>query len=187
MALTLTSPAFAPGDEIPARYTADRDNISPPLEWSGVSGDIKSLVLMVEDPDAPDPARPQRTWVHWVLYNIPPSAMSLPEGAREADLPEGTRVGSNDWGRKGWGGPEPPIGRHRYFFRLYALDTELPCLDAQTKEQRSAARRDPRAQHEARMSWAATKTEVERAMAGHVVAEAELMGTYEKRRRDAVA
>jgi Raf kinase inhibitor-like YbhB/YbcL family protein len=187
MALTLTSPAFGLGAEIPARYTADGENISPPLEWSGVTGDAKSLVLIVEDPDAPDPEHPQRTWVHWLLYNIPPGASSLPEGVRDADLPEGTRVGSNDWGRKAWGGPDPAIGQHRYFFRLYALDTELPLLDAQTIEQRRAAQRDPHRPDEARTISAATKLEVERAMAGHVLAEAELMGTYQKGRRHAAA
>lgn len=179
MALTLTSPAFAHGDEIPARYTAEGDDISPPLEWSGVPENARSLVLLVEDPDAPDPARPQRTWVHWILYDIPASATSLPEGARDADLPKGTRVGRNDWGRTAWGGPDPPIGRHRYFFRLYALDTELAPSHAQTGDPQSAARAA------AHKSWAATKAELERAMAGHVLAEAELMGTYQKRQRRA--
>lgn len=162
MALMLTSPAFIHGHEIPVQYTGDGNDISPPLEWTGVTKDVKSLVLIVEDPDAPDPARPQRTWVHWVLYDIPPSARSLKEGAREADLPEGTRVGRNDWGKRAWGGPAPPIGRHRYFFRLYALDTELRSLPP-----------------------GATKAEVLRAMDGHVLAEAELMGTYERRRHRA--
>jgi Raf kinase inhibitor-like YbhB/YbcL family protein len=178
MALTLTSPAFDHGAEIPARYTSDGENISPPLDWTGVPGDTRSLVLIAEDPDAPDPANPQRTWVHWIVYNLPPATNGLPEGVRDA-LPEGAHLGSNDWNKKAWGGPSPPIGRHRYFFRLYALDVELPSLDAQTREQINTARRD------ARTTWAATKTELLRAMNDHVLAEAELMGTYQKRRRNA--
>jgi Raf kinase inhibitor-like YbhB/YbcL family protein len=163
VAMTLTSPAFAHGEEIPKRYTSDGENIPPPLDVGGIPEGAQSLVLIVEDPDAPDPANPRRTWCHWILCDLPPSTTSLPEGVRDRDLPEGTRVGSNDWGRQRWGGPEPPIGRHRYFFRLYALDTRLS-PGAVTKEQ------------------AATRLEVLRAMEGHVLAEAELMGTYQKRR-----
>jgi Raf kinase inhibitor-like YbhB/YbcL family protein len=156
MALTLTSPAFTNGQEIPVRYTADGDDVSPPLAWTGVAQEAKSLALIVEDPDAPDPAHPRRVWVHWVLYDLPPSTTSLAEGVREAELPKGSHIAANDWGLRAWGGPDPPVGRHRYFFRLYVLDTELP-------------------------GGARTKHEVEQAMAGHVLAQAELMGTYQKR------
>ena len=113
----------------------------------------------MDDPDAPDPKAPRMTWVHWVLYNLPPSARGLPEGVAARDLPAGTKQGTNDWKRTGYGGPCPPIGRHRYFHKLYALDTVLPDLGA------------------------ATKAQVEAAMKGHVVAQAELMGTYQKKGR----
>jgi Raf kinase inhibitor-like YbhB/YbcL family protein len=161
MALTLTSPAFTHGHEIPARYTDDGEDLSPPLAWTGVPREAKSLALIVEDPDAPDPAHPKRIWVHWVVYDIPPSSSSLAEGARDEDLPEGACLAANDWGRQAWGGPAPPIGRHRYFFRLYALDSELP-------------------------PDLAKKADVVRAMDGHVLAEAELMGTYQRAVRRAV-
>jgi Raf kinase inhibitor-like YbhB/YbcL family protein len=128
MSLILTSPAFADGDDIPVKYTCDGDDTSPPLAWSGVPPTALSLALIVEDPDAPDPAAPQRTWVHWVLYDIPPNTDSLKEGVTSSELPPGTLEGLNDWHRTGYGGPCPPIGRHRYFFKLYALDTVLPDL-----------------------------------------------------------
>jgi len=156
MSLTLTSPAFAPGGEIPARYTCEGDDVSPALEWSGVPASAGSLALIVDDPDAPDPKSPKMTWVHWVLYNLPATASGLPEGVDPADLPAGTLQGLNDWKRTGWGGPCPPIGRHRYFFKLYALDVVLPDL------------------HEP------TKAKLEAAMDGHVLVKAELIGTYEK-------
>jgi Raf kinase inhibitor-like YbhB/YbcL family protein len=158
MGLALTSPAFAPGADIPNLFTCEGSDISPPLEWTGVPGGTKSLALIVDDPDAPDPAAPKMTWVHWVLYDIPPSATGLPEGAGPKDLPAGTREGTNDWKRTGYGGPCPPIGRHRYFHKLYALDVVLGGLGTPTK------------------------AEVESARKGHVLAQAELMGTYEKRR-----
>jgi Raf kinase inhibitor-like YbhB/YbcL family protein len=157
MGLALTSPAFAPGGEIPTLFTCEGSDVSPPLEWTGAPDGTKGLVLIVDDPDAPDPAAPKMTWVHWVLYGIPPGAGSLPEGVAPRALPAGTREGLNDWKRTGYGGPCPPIGRHRYFHKLYALDTELPDLGTPTK------------------------AAVEAAMKGHILAEGVLMGTYQKR------
>lgn len=156
MTLTITSTAFTHEGAIPRLYTCQGDDISPPLAWSGVPAGAKSLVLIVDDPDAPDPAKPLRVWVHWVLYNLPPDAKGLAEAILEADLPEGTEGGLNDWERTGYGGPCPPIGRHRYFFKLYALDTVLEGLATPTKKR------------------------VEAAMQGHVLAEAVVMGTYIK-------
>ena len=156
--MKLDSPAFAPKGEIPIRYTCEGDDLSPPLRWSGVPAGAKSLVLVVDDPDAPDPRAPKRTWVHWVLYAIPPSATGIEEGAPADELPAGTRVGKNDWGRTDYGGPCPPIGRHRYFHKLYALDTVLPDLGKPAK------------------------AAVEKAMKGHVLAEAQLVGTYQRGR-----
>lgn len=155
MALQLTSAAFVAGGEIPLRHTCQGEDISPPLAWSGVPASAKSLALIVDDPDAPDPAAPKMVYVHWLLYNIPPSTASLPEAV--ARLPDGTRQGLNDWRRTGYGGPCPPIGRHRYFHKLYALDTVLPDLGTPTK------------------------AALEAAMKGHVIAQAELIGTYQKR------
>lgn len=158
MPLTLTSPAFEHGQPIPRRCTCEGDDISPPLEWAGVPKGTKSLALIIEDPDAPDPAAPKRIWVHWVLYDIPVTASGLPEGAGGRDLPEGCREGLNDWKKDGYGGPCPPTGRHRYFHRLYALDTVLGDLHRPTKAQ------------------------LEQAMNGHTLARAELVGTYKKTR-----
>lgn len=157
--LTLTSTAFTPGGEIPRRYTCEGQDISPPLAWSGVPSGTKSLALIVDDPDAPDPKAPLTTWVHWVLFDLPPEATGLPEAARAETLPPGTKEGKNDWQRTGYGGPCPPIGRHRYFHKLYALDTTLSHL------------RTP------------TKAELEKAMQGHVLAAAALVGTYKKKRK----
>ena len=123
MPFKIESSAFAPDAEIPTRYTGDDEDLSPPLAWSGLPSGTKSLVLIVDDPDAPDPAAPRMVWVHWVLFNIPPSTTGLSEGVRT--LPAGTGEGLNDWKRTGYGGPAPPIGRHRYFFKLYALDEKL--------------------------------------------------------------
>lgn len=156
MTLKLTSTAFADGAAIPAKYTCQGDDISPPLDWSGAPADTQSLVLIVDDPDAPDPAKPQRVWVHWVLYNLPPDSTGLAEGIATSALPAGTGEGLNDWDRTGYGGPCPPIGRHRYFHKLYALDTRLDGLTT------------PR------------KAALEAAMKGHVLAEATLLGTYIK-------
>jgi Raf kinase inhibitor-like YbhB/YbcL family protein len=158
MSLVLTSAAFAAFGAIPALYTCEGRDASPALAWTGVPAATQSLVLIVDDPDAPDPKAPRTTWVHWVLYNLPPSTSGLPEGVATGDLPPGTREGLNNWKRTGYGGPCPPIGRHRYFHKLYALDTLLPDLGA------------------------ATKAEVEAAMKGHVLAQAELVGTYQKQR-----
>jgi Raf kinase inhibitor-like YbhB/YbcL family protein len=157
MTLSITSSAFTNGGDIPATYTCQGKDLAPPLQWTGVPANAKSLVLIVDDPDAPDPDAPRMTWVHWVLYNIPPEAEGLPEGATSSDLPAGTGEGLNDWTRTGYGGPCPPIGRHRYFHKLYALDTLLPDLEKPTK------------------------AAVESAMKGHVIEKAELVGTYQKR------
>jgi Raf kinase inhibitor-like YbhB/YbcL family protein len=154
MALTLTSTAFAHGAAIPKLYTCEGKDVSPPLSWSGLPEGTKSLALIVDDPDAPDPAAPRMTWVHWVMHNIPPEAKGLAEDVK--NLPAGTLEGLNDWKRTGYGGPCPPIGRHRYFFKLYALDTLLPDL----KRPNKAA--------------------LEKAMEGHVLGKAELVGTYQK-------
>lgn len=156
MALTLTSSAFSHDSEIPTRYTCEGDDISPALSWTDVPAGTKSLALIVDDPDAPDPAAPKMTWVHWVLYNVPASASGLPEAVATQSLPAGTKEGLNDWKRTGYGGPCPPIGRHRYFHKLYALDVTLPDMGRPTK------------------------ADLENAMKGHVLAQAELIGTYQK-------
>ena len=148
--MRLSSPAFSDGAEIPRQHTRDGADTSPPLAWSDIPDGARSLALVVDDPDAPDPAAPQRTWVHWVLVDLPPDSGGLAEGVAR---PPG-RVGHNDWKHARWDGPAPPIGRHRYVFKLYALDQPL-ALDRPTK------------------------ADVERAMAGHVLAEAKLVGTYQ--------
>ena len=159
MPLLLTSPAFSHGGEIPKRYTCEGSDVSPPLTWSGVPQGTKSLALVVDDPDAPDPKAPKMTWVHWVLYNLPSTAGALPEAVAPEALPPGTKQGLNDWKRSGYGGPCPPIGRHRYFHKLYALDTVLSGLGSPNKEK------------------------LLKAMEGHVLDQAELVGTYEKSAR----
>jgi Raf kinase inhibitor-like YbhB/YbcL family protein len=159
MALTLVSTAFAQHGAIPAQYTCEGADRSPPLAWSGVPAGAKSLVLIVDDPDAPDPAAPKMTWVHWLLYNLPPECAGLPEAVASAALPAGTLEGVNDWKRSGYGGPCPPIGRHRYFHKLYALDAALPDLGRPSKGR------------------------LEQAMQGHILASAELVGTYQKRKQ----
>jgi Raf kinase inhibitor-like YbhB/YbcL family protein len=156
MALALTSPVFSHNGAIPKIYTCQGKDILPALAWSGLPEGTKSLALIVDDPDAPDPAAPKMTWVHWVLYNIPVSATGLAEAIAPAALPSGTREGTNDWKRNSYGGPCPPIGRHRYFHKLYALDAVLPDLKLPTK------------------------AALEKAMQGHVLAKVELMGTYQK-------
>jgi Raf kinase inhibitor-like YbhB/YbcL family protein len=158
--LRLESASFAHQGVIPVRYTCDGDDLSPALSWRDVPGGTRSLALVVDDPDAPDPAAPQRTWVHWVLYDIPADATGIPEGATAWDMPPGTRQGRNDWGRTGYGGPCPPIGSHRYFHKLYALDVRL-------------GDRGP-----------LDKAALEAAMAGHVLAYAEIYGTYARPRRE---
>ncbi|MGH6661432.1 MAG: YbhB/YbcL family Raf kinase inhibitor-like protein [Rhodospirillales bacterium] len=159
MPLIMKSSAFTDGQEIPRRHTCEGEDVSPPLAWSGAPAGTKSFALIVDDPDAPDPKAPQMTWVHWVLYNLPATAAALPEGVKPAALPVGTREGKNDWKRTGYGGPCPPIGRHRYFHKLYALDAVLADLGT------------------------LGKAELERAIKGHVLARAELVGTYQKKGR----
>ncbi|MCP4661183.1 MAG: YbhB/YbcL family Raf kinase inhibitor-like protein [bacterium] len=154
MSLILSSPSFAHHGEIPARHTCQGQDLSPALSWSGAPEGTQSFALIVDDPDAPDPRAPKMTWVHWVLYNLPADASGLPEAVK--DLPAGTLQGINDWKRTGYGGPCPPIGRHRYFHKLVALDTVLTDLGRPTKAQ------------------------LEKAMEGHVLASAELIGTYQK-------
>ncbi len=156
MNLTLTSSAFVDNGTVPRRYTCEGDDVSPPLSWSGVPARARSLALIVDDPDAPDPAAPKRTWVHWVLYDIPASATGLAEACGPRGGLSAALDGVNDWGRLGYGGPCPPIGRHRYFHKLYALDAVLPDLGRPDKAQLVAA------------------------MKGHVLAEATLIGGYRK-------
>ncbi|MBI3722402.1 YbhB/YbcL family Raf kinase inhibitor-like protein [bacterium] len=158
MALSLTSKAFSQNGSIPALHTSDGKDVSPPLAWSGAPAGTKSFALIVDDPDAPDPKAPKMTWVHWVLYDIPADARELPEAVSPKALPAGTREGKNDWKRTGYGGPSPPIGRHRYFHKLYALDLVLPDLGTPTKAQ------------------------LEKAISGHVLEKAELVGTYERKK-----
>lgn len=156
MGLSIMSPSFMQGSEIPARHTCDGLNISPPIMWAGLPPGTKSLALIVDDPDAPDPAAPQMTWVHWLLYNIPANTSELTESGAGENLPSGTLQGVNDWHRTSYAGPCPPIGRHRYFFKLYALDSVLPDLKKPTK------------------------ASLENAMQGHVLAQSSLMGVYRR-------
>ena len=157
MTMTLNSAAFGPLQNIPVRYTCDGENISPPLTWSEIPNGARSLVLIIEDPDAPDPAAPRTTWVHWILYNLPADTGGLVEAVKV--LPEGTLEGRNDWKRIGYDGPCPPIGRHRYFHKLFALDTKLPDLGQPTR------------------------ATLERAMENHVLECAELVGNYQRASR----
>lgn len=156
MTLILQSSAFRQGDVIPSKYTCEGDDVSPPLSWNDVPAHTQSLVLIVDDPDAPDPAAPKMTWVHWVLYNIPPDITELPEEMTADNLPPGTKEGLNDWNEYGYGGPCPPKGRHRYVHKLYALDIKL---DNPPKP---------------------TKKKLEAMMEGHIVEQTELVGTYQK-------
>lgn len=159
MSLSLTSPQFSPGGAIPARCTGDGPDESPALAWTGAPEGTKAFALVVDDPDAPDPKAPRRTWVHWVVCDLPPSTKSLPEGASGKSMPTGSHEGKNDGGETGYSGPYPPIGRHRYFFKLYALDAPTGLREG------------------------ATKGELLKAIKGHVLDQAELMGTYERRQR----
>ncbi len=145
--MKITSPAFQHGEEIPSEYTCDSSDISPELNIEGVPENAKSLVLINDDPDAPG-----RTWDHWIVFNIPAHVTKIEKGKE----PEGV-AGANGWGRTGYGGPCPPSGTHRYFFKLYALDTYLDLKEGSTKEV------------------------IEAAMAGHIIDSAELMGTYERK------
>ncbi len=156
--MDLSSTAFAPNADIPIQYTCEGRDQSPPLAWSGVPAGTRSLALIVDDPDAPDPAAPTMTWVHWVVYNLPPDTTGLAAGATGSRLPAGAREGLNDWQREGYGGPCPPVGRHRYVFKLYALDAVLPAPKP------------------------ATKAGLEKAMQGHILARSELVGYYRKKK-----
>ena len=156
MALWLSSTDFTHNGSIPRRFTCEGDDVSPALEWHDPPPGTRSFALTLDDPDVPDPAHPQRIWVHWVLYDIPALARALPQASQSSMLPAGTRSGLNDWTRTGYGGPCPPIGRHRYFFKLYALDCQLPSLHEPTKGQ------------------------LEAAMESHILEKAEMVGTYMK-------
>ena len=157
MPMIIMSPSFKQDGDIPARHTCDGPNISPMIEWSGVPTGTKSLALIVDDPDAPDPEAPRTTWVHWVVYNIPADANNLPETFSMEGLHAGTKLGLNDWNRTGYQGPCPPIGKHRYYFKLYALDTVLPDLHSPTK------------------------AALEKAMKDHILARSELLGRYQRK------
>jgi Raf kinase inhibitor-like YbhB/YbcL family protein len=150
--MEIKSSAFGSGEMIAAKYTCDGADFSPPLEWTGSPTGTKSFALICDDPDAP-----MGTWVHWVIYDIPPTATMLAEGiTREKDLPGGGTQGSNDFRKIGYGGPCPPGGTHRYFFKLYALDAVLGLKPGITKDQ------------------------LLKAMRGHILAEAQIMGTYRR-------
>jgi Raf kinase inhibitor-like YbhB/YbcL family protein len=154
--MNLTSTAFAHDGVIPTQHTCEGRDVSPQLAWTAPPPGTKSLVLIVDDPDAPDPAAPKMTWVHWLLYNISPEISELGQGIAPHELPHGVLEGTNDWQRTGYGGPCPPIGSHRYFHKLYALDIVLPDLGKPTK------------------------AVLEAAMQGHILAKTELVGTYQK-------
>lgn len=156
MKLTITSRSFADGQTIPRRFTCEGEDVSPDLAWSGAPPGTCGFVLIVDDPDAPDPSAPKMVWDHWLLYNLPADCAGLPAAIASAGLPAGTLEGVNSWGQTGYGGPCPPIGRHRYFHRLYALDTRLDDLQGPTKDQLLLA------------------------IDGHILARAELVGTYRK-------
>ncbi len=156
MSFTISSSEFSHNAAIPALYTCDGLDISPPLEWTDLPAGTMSLALIIADPDAPDPAAPQRTWVHWILYNIDAGIAGLTEDIGPQELPAGTLEGLNDWGVTGYGGPCPPIGRHRYFHKLYALDLILPDLHQPTQQQ------------------------LLQAMAGHILAQTEIIGLYQR-------
>ncbi len=160
MTFTLRSPAFGQNGSIPSQYTCEGENSSPPLAWFDVPSGTKSLALIMDDPDSPDPAKPQGApYVHWVVYNISPITLKLPLNAARSGLPLRALHGTNDWEKQAYGGPCPRNGRHRYFFKLYALDTQLQGLKNPTKEQ------------------------LEQAMQGHLVDNAELVATYEKSKK----
>ncbi len=153
--MKLTSPAFAYNEQIPSKYTCDGDNINPPLVMSDVPMNAQSLTLIVEDPDIPDAAKKNFNvdiWAHWVVFNIKPVAQSIPEKSN----PFGT-IGKNTRGNISYGGPCPPDKEHRYFFKLYALDITLPLTEG------------------------ASRIDVEQAMQGHIIEQAELMGRYKRK------
>ncbi|MCH6558228.1 MAG: YbhB/YbcL family Raf kinase inhibitor-like protein [Nitrospirae bacterium] len=151
--MELKSSAFEAGDLIPAKYTCDGSDVSPPLSWSDAPSGTQSFALISDDPDAP-----RGTWVHWVAWNIPATSRSLDEGLPKQDsLPNGMKQGTTDFRRVGYGGPCPPSGTHRYFFKLYALDTSL------------------------NLPSSTTKAALEKAMQGHILKQGELMGVYRRR------
>jgi Raf kinase inhibitor-like YbhB/YbcL family protein len=154
MNLQITSTAFSEGQPIPAKYSCEGSDISPPLKWTNAPANTKSFALIADDPDAP-----AGTWVHWVLYDLPPNTTGLPEDVAKTQFIAGNaKQGLNSWPRLGYGGPCPPPGKpHRYFFKLYALDTMLD------------------------LKLGATKKDVEAAMKGHILAEGQLMGTYQRK------
>jgi len=151
--LHLESAAFKEGGAIPTAYTCKGANISPPLAWTGVPANAKSLAFIVDDPDAPDPAAPKKTVVHWVLFDLSPETKELPENASSA-LPPGAHQGANDMDNHNYHGPCPPIGRHRYMFKFFALDTAPELAEGSTKAQ------------------------LEQAMHGHILMQTVLIGTY---------
>lgn len=154
MVIKISSSAFDQGGMIPARYTCDSTNITPPLQWRGVPDDAESLALIADDPDAPG-----KTWVHWVLFNLPAGTASLAEDyPKDANLENGAINGITDFGSNGYGGPCPPGGTHRYYFKLYALDTTLD------------------------LKSSAKKPDLLKAMEGHVLAEGQLMGKYKRQK-----
>lgn len=155
--MRIDSPAFADRGDIPSQYTCEGRDLSPPLQWSGAPAGTRSLVLIVDDPDAPDPKAPKMTWVHWLLYDLPADSTGLPEAVTPDALPKGTRAGKTDFKRSTWGGPCPPIGKHRYFFKLFALDTVLPDLGQPDKKK------------------------LEAAMQGHIIGQTEMVGLYQKK------
>ena len=152
--MRITSSAFSEGSGIPAQFTCEGADRSPPLTWSGVPAGTRALALIVDDPDAPDPEAPTTPWVHWVVYNIPPTALSLDEDASGGELPGHTQEGKNDWGRVGYEGPAPTVGTHRYVFNLYALDAILPAPAHLTRDA------------------------LDQAMRGHVLDRATFVGTF---------
>lgn len=154
--MRITSPAFQDNGEIPTLYTCEGQDISPELNWSEIPANAKSLVLVVDDPDAPDPKAPKMVWIHWILFNIPPDAKGIKEAVKDAELPKGTKIGTNSWKKQSYGGPCPPIGRHRYYHKLFALDITLDNLDSPNIDELRAAMKD------------------------HVVGEANILGTYKK-------
>lgn len=145
--ITLKSSVFENNKSVPEKFTCDGEDVSPPLSISGVNQEAKSLVLIMDDPDAP-----ASTWDHWVVFNIPPETTEIKEGSE----PEGTS-GVNSWGKTGYGGPCPPDGEHRYFFKLYELDTELDLIEGSSKK------------------------EVEEVMKGHILSQTELIGLYNRK------
>lgn len=158
MSFSLTSSVFDHEQEIPSNYTCEGEDLSPELTWFNPPKGTVAYALIVDDPDAPDPRAPKMTWVHWLLYNIPADVMTLKEAISKMALPKGTEEGINDWGNTGYGGPCPPIGRHRYFFKLYALSEKVKGI------------RLP------------SKSDLEKAMEGTVLAQTQLIGTYEKKK-----